>query len=189
MHHIIDKISLLLLCILFSMATPLWAEGDAPHIFRLLILDSQMGHPYDEVRLAMLKRLQKFGYRRSQNLQVNIFSADNDIVKGVRILQRESKRDYDVIFVGGTVATMAARQPLDGGRVPVVFGSPTDPVGIGVIKDFMTPPESNFTGVCYPVPVKARMRLFASCCRRRVHWDSSMPICHNRTAITAGLNI
>ncbi len=110
-----------------------------------------MGHPYDEVRLAMLKRLQKFGYRRSQNLQVNIFSADNDIVKGVRILQRESKRDYDVIFVGGTVATMAARQPLDGGRVPVVFGSPTDPVGIGVIKDFMTPPESNFTGVCYPV--------------------------------------
>jgi len=154
----ISRITLMLLCMFLTLTVPASATARTTHVFRLLILDSQLGHPYDEVRAAMLKRLDAFGYHAEQNLQIKIFSADNDIAKGVHILKRESKHGYDVIFVGGTVATIAAKRALDDANMPVVFGSPTDPVGIGVIKDFITPPKGHFTGVCYPVPVKARMR-------------------------------
>ncbi|MCX7934342.1 MAG: hypothetical protein N3A66_03680, partial [Planctomycetota bacterium] len=82
----------------------------------------------------------------------------NDIEVGERILKQEIKNEYDVIFVGGTAATISAKNALYGTAQKVVFGAPTDPVGIGVIKDFPSRPPANFTGVCYPVPVKARLR-------------------------------
>ncbi len=137
----------------------LWGQnGVAGSVHRLLIADSQAGNPYDEVRAALLDRLAERGYQRGRNLEVAVFAAGNEVQRGVDILQQESPKGFDVVYVGGTVATIAAKQVLYGGDQPVVFGAPTDPVGIGVIKDFKSPPAANFTGVCYPVPVQARFR-------------------------------
>lgn len=134
--------------------------AEAARQFSLLILDSQMGNPYDEVRASMLRSLEGYGYEQGKNLKVTVRASDNDARKGVAILSAELKRrHYDVVFVGGTVATIAARNALLGDKKQkVVFGSPTDPVGIGVIKDFSSPPFANFTGVCYPVPPASRLK-------------------------------
>ncbi|MBF0400600.1 MAG: hypothetical protein HQL90_07510 [Magnetococcales bacterium] len=127
-------------------------------VYRLLILDSQLGHPYDEVREAMLEGLAGFGYRQGENLEIVVHALGNDLQYGEAILKQELDRPYHVVYVGGTMATMVAKGLLLGKQQPVVFASPTDPIGIGVIDDFHTPPKANFTGVCYPVPVKARLR-------------------------------
>lgn len=127
-------------------------------VHKLLILDSQKGNPYDEVRASLLKSLEGYGYFEGKNLKVTLRVIGNDIKGGERILGKEINNKYDVIFVGGTAATIAAKNALYGKAQPVVFGSPTDPVGIGVIKDFKSRPAANFTGVCYPVPVKARLK-------------------------------
>lgn len=128
--------------------------------FQLLILDSQQGNPYDEVRAALANSLQKDGYVEGKNLETTLQFMGNDVSAGEGILKRELQRHhYDVIFVGGTAATIAAKHVLYGNmQQPVVFGSPTDPVGIGVITGFTSRPVANFTGVCYPVPIKARFR-------------------------------
>jgi len=126
--------------------------------FKLLILDSQKGNPYDEVRSALLTSLAGFGYTEGKNLKTTVMFSGNDLKVGERILKDEVKNDYDVIFVGGTAATIAAKNTLYGKAQRVVFGSPTDPVGIGVIKDFHSRPSANFTGVCYPVPVRSRLK-------------------------------
>ncbi|MEG3640171.1 ABC transporter substrate-binding protein [Magnetococcus sp. PR-3] len=126
--------------------------------FRLFILESQLGSPYQEAREALLQSLASYGYRKGQNLHVTIHSASNDVERGVKLLKQSQPSRYDVIYTGGTVATIAAKQVLLGQDIPVVFASPTDPVGIGVIDSFIYPPKANFTGVCYPVPVKARLR-------------------------------
>ncbi|MDW7999013.1 MAG: ABC transporter substrate-binding protein [Thermodesulfovibrio sp.] len=127
-------------------------------VFKLLIFDSQEGYPYNEVRVALLKSLRNFGYFEGKNLSIKQVFIGNDIDRGARILKEEIKNNYDVIVVGGTAATVAAKRALYGKSQPTVFASPTDPVGIGVIKDFESNPEANFTGVSYPVPVKARMK-------------------------------
>ncbi|HEX9080404.1 MAG TPA: ABC transporter substrate binding protein [Desulfuromonadaceae bacterium] len=126
-------------------------------IYRLLILDSQKGFPYDEMRAALLNALASCGYAVGRNLDATVRFCGNDVREGERILHEEAGKPYDVIFVGGTAATLAARHVLYGTSARVVFGAPTDPVGIGVIRDFGRP-GANFTGVCYPVPVKARLR-------------------------------
>lgn len=126
---------------------------------KLLIVDSQEGNPYDQVRASLLKNLADQGYIEGKNLEVTMHFIGNDIKQGEAILQSEKDNHYNVIFVGGTVATMAAKNILLGDSTQnVVFAAPTDPVGIGVIKDFKSKPFSNFTGVCYPVPVESRLR-------------------------------
>ena len=128
--------------------------------FKLLILDSQKGNPYDEVRGALAKTLEGYGYVEGKNLRTTLQVTGNDAKEGERILRDELKKErYDVVFVGGTVATISAKNVLLGDTSQrVVFGSPTDPVGIGVIKNFSSKPFSNFTGICYPVPPKARLK-------------------------------
>ena len=139
-----------------------WAQAEpalSGREARLLILDSQLGNPYDEVRAALLKRLEKHGYIAGKNLHVSLRVAGNDVKEGERILREEADKGWHAVFVGGTIATIAAKNTLLGRKdLPVVFGSPTDPVGIGVISDFISKPTQNFTGVCYPVPITARLR-------------------------------
>jgi len=97
---------------------------------------------------------------------------------------------YDVVFVGGTAATVSAKNTLYGKTQPVVFGSPTDPVGIGVIKDFSSRPEANFTGVCYPVPVKARLKFIRSLMPKATTFGliyADMPQSHSYNAWIANL--
>ena len=140
--------------------TPLCAAEEPGKIFKLLILDSQKGNPYDEVRAALFKSLNGHGYVLGKNLRSTLLVTGNDVKVGELILREEINKDhYDVIFVGGTVATIAAKHVLLGlAKQRVIFGSPTDPVGIGVIKDFSSKPFSNFSGICYPVPPKARFK-------------------------------
>lgn len=134
------------------------AASKGPGTYRLLIMDSQQGSPYGEVRAALLKALEGYGYAEGKNLKVVVRFSGNDIKEGERILKEEARNPYDVVFVGGTAATISAKSALYGTPARVVFGSPTDPVGIGVIKDFTSKPSANFTGVCYPVPVKTRLK-------------------------------
>jgi putative ABC transport system substrate-binding protein len=125
-----------LLALLLVCALPPLSAAPAERHYRLFILDSQFGNPYDEVRDALLATLSEAGYRSGVNLQVDMEAAGNAVEQGERILQRVLDGNYDVVFVGGTVATIAARNVLYGRDQPVVFGSPTDPVGIGVIENF-----------------------------------------------------
>ncbi|MEO5344163.1 MAG: hypothetical protein H7842_12660 [Gammaproteobacteria bacterium SHHR-1] len=131
------------------------AQGQPRH---LLILDSQFGNPYDEIRAALLDRLAELGHRQGDNLRISLHTADNRVSAAERLLEQAAGQGYDAIYVGGTVATLAARRSLWRKPVPVVFAAATDPVGIGVIDGFEQPPKANFSGVSYPVPPKARLR-------------------------------
>ncbi len=145
----------LLLFFGYSLASAAPVSG---HVYRLLALDSQFGSPYADVYAALLDTLESYGYRKGENLSITHESAGNDIARGEEILRQLSEEGYDVIYVGGTVSTIAAKNVLFQHQQPVVFASTTDPVGIGVIDGFNQVPKANFTGVCYPVPVKARLR-------------------------------
>jgi len=126
--------------------------------FHVFILDSQAGLPYDEICAAVLTSLAEAGYSEGKNLQVTIRYADNDVKRGERLLAELAKTPADVVLAVGTPAALAAKNVLYGKRQPVVFASVTDPVGGGMIRAFGGSPGENFTGVSYPVPVKARLK-------------------------------
>jgi putative ABC transport system substrate-binding protein len=158
LSHIWAWISLLSL-LWHSLASAAPVPG---HVYQLLALDSQSGSPYTDVYVSLIQSLESYGYREDENLSVTYFSAGNDLEQSEEILQQTKDKHYDVIYTGGTVSTMAAKRVFFQSEQPVVFASATDPVGIGVIDGFNQPPKANFTGVCFPAPVKARLRFIHS---------------------------
>lgn len=139
-------------------AGSLAAAPEAGRTYRLLVIDSQSGAPYGDIRQAMLEKLSESGYRLGENLRLNAYTIGNEVLSGEKLIKTAMESPPDVIFAGGTVATIAAQTVLFGQQQPVVFAGTTDPVGIGVIDGFDRSPKANFTGVSYPVPVEARFR-------------------------------
>lgn len=125
---------------------------------KLLIMDSQSGEPYKTIRKHLYMSLAKQGYVKGVNLEVFEFSIGNreGLVKRLKEQYIEKKK-IEYVYVSGTLATMGAKKYLMNTSAKVIFAAPTDPVGIGVIKDFDSPPAFNFSGICYPVAVDKRI--------------------------------
>ncbi len=127
--------------------------------YKLLVVDSQQSYPYVGTRDSMFRRLASFGFVEGKNLTVRRYSVGNDARKAEEIFRRELPNNYDAIFSNGTVVTVAAKKVALGRKeYRFVFAAVTDPVDVGVIKDFTNPPFANFTGVCYPAPVASRLK-------------------------------
>jgi len=127
-------------------------------VFKLLIIDSQVGEPYQSARESLLKTLEAAGYNKGKNLEITIETIGNDQKKAEEVIKANINKNFDVIFANGTVVTIAAKNTAFNDKQKFVFACVTDPVGVGVIKDFKTPPFANFTGVSFPVPVKSRLK-------------------------------
>lgn len=125
----------------------------------MLIIDSQAGNPYQEIREAMLAKLRLNGYEAGQNLQVKAHTIGNKPDEARRILLAAKLDKPDIIYLGGTAAATAALQVLGSpSPIPIVFTGVTDPVGVGLLKDMEEAAQGNMTGISFPVPVEARLR-------------------------------
>ncbi len=153
MKKLLTAISIL--CLMLS-----GIHTEADETFKLLIIDSQESEPYKTVREAMLQELSHLGYTEGKNLEITRYSIGNIEGQAKRIWKKEHQNTYNGIFVNGTLATKSYKDlALDDEQYTFVFGAVTDPVGVGVIENFDDPPGHNFTGVCYPIPVKERFKL------------------------------
>jgi len=125
---------------------------------KILILDSQSGEPYNTLRSHLLKSLNRLGYKQGKNLRVEHHAIGN--YKGMvkNIWKLEYQKNYDVVVVSGTIATVGMKEAAFKSKQKVIFMAPTDPVGIGVISNFTEGPASNFTGVCYPVKAYQKLK-------------------------------
>lgn len=145
-----------LLTLIFSgFSTPSLAQNPPYH---LLLISSEKGEPYQSVIQAMFSRLGEQGYSDMKKLTTTSYSLDHYPGRARSILRKEANHRFDLVVVMGTIGTIALKDLIwDHPRYPnVLFSTVTDPVGIGVIENFSSPPQHNFTGVAFLVPVKER---------------------------------
>lgn len=126
--------------------------------YKILLVASEHGEPYQSVIESMTSELSRMGYIKDKNLIIKYYSLDHYKGRAKSILKQETAIKYDLITVLGTVGTIAFKEIIldDPDYKKVVFSTITDPVGVGVIDDFINSPKHNFTGVAYPVPIKER---------------------------------
>ena len=128
------------------------------HAEELLIVDSLASEPYTSIRQAMEQELSLQGYTSEKNLTIKRWSVGNSDGMSQRVWQEEKDKDYDVIFLNGTIATMNFMKfAFNDHKYKFVFAAVTDPIDVGVIDNFEDTPKSNFTGVSYPVAIKDRL--------------------------------
>lgn len=126
---------------------------------KLLIIDSQRGEPYKTIRKNTIARLRNYGYNNGYTIIIKYYSLENRLNAAKIIWEIEKNNYYDVIFVNGSIAAIGFKPYIIKDLTKkYIFGAVTDPVGIGLIKDFHIPPRYNITGVSYPVKVEERLR-------------------------------
>ena len=126
----------------------------------LLVVDSEEGFPYTTVRTSMQSELSRLGFTEGKNLSIKYWPLGNSEGMARRCWLEEKDTHYDLIFLNGTVAALNYyRFEGPSSENKFVFGSVTDPIGIGIIKEFNTSQAStNITGICYPIKVEERLR-------------------------------
>lgn len=153
---------ILLAFILISIYTNTFSENK--EIKSLLILDSQELKPYTVLREVIIKELNNMGYIQGKNIIIDHEVLGNFRGKGLNILRSKQDIYYDVIFLNGTVAGLAAKDFIykenpPENRYNFIFGNVTDPIGIGLIESFNQTNNRLFAGKSYIVDIKKKLRL------------------------------
>jgi len=98
---------------------------------------------------ALTAGLEVLGWNEGRNLAIEVRYADNRAVDVPRLAADLVQLRPDVIVSVGPVPTLALKQL--GTRVPVVFVSVADPVGLGLARS-LGRPEGNITGLATLAP-------------------------------------
>ncbi len=146
--------ALLLMCLAMSCFS---SANSSPK--KIIIIDSQKGEPYQTVRESTLNELAKRGYTNESGFSYEYYSLSHYHGAAKNLWNhRILKNDYDLIFITGTLACKSFKEiAWQSDKYTFVFAAVTDPVGLGLIDNYQTPPPANFTGVAYHLPVEIRM--------------------------------
>ena len=93
---------------------------------------------------ALFGALAELGYREGHNLMIERRFADGRFDRLPALASELVALKPDVLFAGGSQATLAASKATT--TVPIVFVAVSDPVGIGVVKS-LPRPRTNATGL------------------------------------------
>ncbi len=128
--------------------------------YHLLLIDAQAQEPYTTFRKELYAALAARGYKEGQNLQITYYTLGNFEGRAQNIWRIvEKHKKYDAICISGTITGIAFKKIAEESPgFEFIFGCITDPVGLGLIDNFSTPPKGSFTGVAYPVKPQARFR-------------------------------
>ncbi len=125
----------------------------------ILIIDSQKGSPYQDVRIALINELAKLGYSEQTGTSFEYHSLSHFKGAAKNLWKfRIQKNHYSAIVLNGTLATEAFKE-IAWKKSPYqfIYATVTDPIGLGVITTYHQPPIANFTGITSQVPFESRL--------------------------------
>jgi ABC-type uncharacterized transport system substrate-binding protein len=143
------------LAVVISLVPPASAQ-QATAVHRIGILTA--GPLAERARLIAAFRdgLQKLGYVGSRGLAFDIRSAEGEPQRLSILAAELANLRVAVILADTTVAVQAAKGATE--RIPIVMGSPGDPVGTGLVAS-LARPGGNVTGLTTMAPELSRKRL------------------------------
>lgn len=135
-----------------------WVSSAISEPKSLLVIDSQVGDPYETVREAMIAALNERGYTKESGFTFEYYSLGSYAGAAKNLWQHRIKKvKFDAIFLNGTLAVAAFKEiAWESPGYSFIFASVTDPVGVGVIDEYDQAPPANFTGVAIHMLVDAR---------------------------------
>lgn len=116
-------------------------------------------HPgIDAVRTGFEQEMMKLGYREGENVEYDRSNANGDFPTAQAIARKIAASAPELVFSISTPSSQACVEALRGTKIPIVFGSITDPVAAGLVKS-LDKPGGMITGTSDVWPVEDQFRL------------------------------
>ena len=107
-----------------------------------------------------LFRLTELGYKKGDNLDLDVIRANGDRLFAEQELRKIVKQGKpDAVVTIATLASQAALNVFKGTDVPIFFFQVSDPVGSGLISKIGEKTGTNVTGRVFGVPNEVRINM------------------------------
>ena len=105
-------------------------------------------HPaLDATRQGVIDGMAAEGYIEGENIEFDYQTSEGDMTLVAAIAQKFVSDKVDAIVSIATPDSQASVKAAQGTGIPVVFSAVTDPVGAGLVVDWMSHADENVTGV------------------------------------------
>lgn len=122
---------------------------------RVGIVQLSENQSFKDMREGFMEELRSLGYEEDE-LEFICEDAGGSMATLNSILSSMEDKGVDLLVPLVTSATQAAVN--QGGNIPIIFISVTDPVGAGIMSD-RNAPDKNATGTCNEVPIEGLFEL------------------------------
>lgn len=117
-----------------------------------------VSHPgLDEVRQGVIKGLEQRGYRDGEKIQILFRNANGDPSLTLPIAQDFVRQKVSILVPITTPSALGAAKSTK--TIPIVFGTVTDPVAVGLVTN-IDHPGGNITGTSDRWPFEEQLQFF-----------------------------
>ena len=141
---------------LAARAMPLWAQSAAAGMRRVGVLAPSTRAKEDLMLKPFCDEMRELGWIEGQNIAYDRAYADDWSRDLPRLAAELVARKPELIYAPPSVAAVAAKQATR--TIPIVFGTGTDPVGLGLVASLAVP-GGNVTGVANAIDSLAPKRV------------------------------
>lgn len=146
--------------LLIILITTLFVANASASLPKQVFISQVVEHPaLDITTKGIIDGLEQNGYKRGDNLEVRVESAQASAALAAQIAAKFVGQKPDVVVGVGTISAQSFAKYARNNEVKFAFSTVTDPLGASIVKS-LEKPGNNTSGVSNFVDLKPQLELF-----------------------------
>lgn len=163
MKYNVQALLISIICLTFALILSLPVKGECRKVYTIGITQIVTHPALDANSKGFIDQMAKEGFIEGKNVKYIINHPEGDMSLAASIARKFVSQKVDMILAIATPTAQACAKAVKGTKIPIIFGSLTDPVAAAVVESWEKP-GGNVTGVSDWADVGTQVKLIKDIC-------------------------